>query len=382
MTKYPLRIIYLISFLVTLQGAFAAYITSSFLGGFFGENHVGIIYAASSILSILALSQIPKLLERIGNYKTTIIILVSLIFSVLMLGRALNPIFVFIFFLLYIISSYLFFFAKDIFIEDYSKNTSTGLTRGTYLTILNMAWLLAPFASGFVAAKYGYGNLFTFGLIALLPAIILFVYGFKGFKDPSYKKISLKQAFTATLNNKDIFSIYIINFILQFFYAWMTIYMPIYLHKYIGLTWDKIGIILSFTLLPFVLIQYPLGKLSDRIGEKEMLSIGFIFITLSTGLIYFINDGSMFLWSAILLLTRIGAAMIEVLCETYFFKKVGPEDAEIISFYRNAFPLSYVIAPLIATVLLYFAPMKALFMILAVFMLIGFKFIRQLKDTA
>jgi MFS family permease len=76
-------------------------------------------------------------------------------------------------------------------------------------------------------------------------------------------------------------------------------------------------------LLPFVFVQFPLGRLADKKwGEKEILSLGFIIVAIATGLISFISGGSMILWMTILFITRIGAATIEIMCDTYFFKKV------------------------------------------------------------
>jgi hypothetical protein len=67
--------------------------------------------------------------------------------------------------------------------------------------------------------------------------------------------------------------------------------------------------------------------------------------------------------------------------ETYFFKKVHPKDSELIALFRNASPLSYIIAPIIATLLLLILPIHLLFVVLAFVILIGFGVSIRLKDT-
>jgi MFS family permease len=162
----------------------------------------------------------------------------------------------------------------------------------------------------------------------------------------------------------------------------MVIYTPIYLHEYIGFGWDKIGIIFSIMLIPFVLLDFPLGKLSDKIGEKKMLIVGFSIITLSVFIIPFVKESTLWIWALILLTTRIGAATVEIMNESYFFKVTNERNADEISFFRNAGPVAYVIAPTLAFPLLFILPsLEYLFFILSAIMLIGFFVSLRLKDV-
>ena len=161
----------------------------------------------------------------------------------------------------------------------------------------------------------------------------------------------------------------------------MVIYTPIYLHEYLNFGWDKIGIIFSIMLIPFVILEFPLGKLSDKIGEKKILIAGFIVSILSILAIPFINEPRLIFWAGILFATRVGAATIEVLSESYFFKVVSEENADAISFFRNTTPLSYIIAPLLAVPVLLFVPsFEYLFFILGAVMLYGLFITLRLRD--
>ena len=149
-----------------------------------------------------------------------------------------------------------------------------------------------------------------------------------------------------------------------------------------GLGWDKIGIIFSVMLVPFVILDFPLGKLSDKIGEKKMLIMGFSVVVLSVLAIPFVKESVIWIWALMLFLTRVGAATIEIMNESYFFKEINEENADEISFFRNAPSISYIIAPLIAFPILFLIPsFEYLFFILAMILLIGLLISLRLKDV-
>ena len=77
-----------------------------------------------------------------------------------------------------------------------------------------------------------------------------------------------------------------------------------------------------------------------------------------------------------------GAATIGVMSDSYFFKVVTKENADAISFYRNTYPLSYIIAPLVAIpTLLWVSSFKYLFFVLVAVLLLGLFTSLRLKDV-
>ena len=98
---------------------------------------------------------------------------------------------------------------------------------------------------------------------------------------------SIRAVFNKMLHRKDIMRVYYASLMLELFYCVMSIYTPLYLLS-IGLTWTEIGKIITVMLIPFVLIQIPLGIIADKkTGEQEWLIIGFIIISFSTAAISF-----------------------------------------------------------------------------------------------
>ncbi len=376
------KITYIAGFLFSVHLALTSYVNSSYLESFINEKYVGIIYVIAAIFTIWGLLEMPKILTRFGNRRATILFSSISFISLIALAFTNRGFIALPAFILYFICANFIIASLDIFIEDFSKTSSIGKYRGLYLMVINGAWVVAQTISGSIIAKSSYGGIYLYsaGFMALCASI--FVVFLRDFKDPVYEKISIKRTVKVFKENKHISKIYLINLILKFFFAWMVIYTPIYLREYLHFGWSQIGLIFTIMLLPFVFLDYPLGKLSDKIGEKKMLQLGFTVTILSTLAIPLIKEPKLILWASILFATRVGAATIEVLSESYFFKVVTAEQADEITFFRNTYPLSYLIAPLLAVPILLVVPsFKYLFFILGAVMLTGLLITLRLKDV-
>jgi len=376
------KIIYLAGFLFSIPLALTSYINSSFLETYINAYYIGIIYVIASIFTIWGLLKMPKILNKLGNRSTALLFGLIIFFSLLLLAFGNNAFIAILAFILYFLSSNFIIASLDIFVEDFSKSSSIGKFRGLYLTIINSAWVIAQLISGSIIAKSSFKGIYLFSAGFMVLFSVIFVLFLRDFKDPKYKKIPILKTIKFFIQNRSISKIYLINFILKIFYAWMVIYTPIYLHEYLNFGWSKIGIIFSIMLLPFVILDYPLGKWSDKIGEKKMLIWGFLINILFILIIPFVSEPKIWIWAIVLFGTRVGAATIEAMSEIYFFKKIDEENSGAISFFRNTFPLAYIIAPLLAVPILFLVPsFEYLFYILGAIMLCGFFITLRLRDV-
>ncbi len=379
----PLRSLFLIGFLFSINVALTAYINSNFLEKFIPENLIGIVYMAGSIISLLGLLLMPQLLKRFGNYKMLLFSLVVTAISLLSFSAVEAPWLVIVFFVLYLGLRTLIYFGLDELLETYSSKSTMGKTRGLYMTVLSLGWMFSPFLSGIIIDALGFEAVYTASLISVFLSTLGVIVWFRHYKDPAYPpKVPLVDIFKKLFGRINIYRIYLINLLLQFFYAWAVIYMPIYLYRHIGFDWATLGIMFTIMLLPFVLFELPLGTLEDKkYGEKEIMSLGIVIMVLSIIGISLFESHNVIFWTALLFFTRTGAAMVEISVETYFFKKVDAEETDLISFYRNASPLAYIVAPLIVSGLLLIMPMQSTFLVLAFILTFGLVFSTRLVDT-
>lgn len=378
-----LQILYCMGFLLAITAALLTYIKSSYIGHFINLKYLSLVFVIANLAAFIIIDFFPRIIKRYGRFKSFFVLLLVNTVSLFLLAffhQTWIGLFIFIF---YLTIRWLVWIGYDIFVETYSQDIVTGRIRGITYTIINLGWLVSPFLAGYLLDLEHHGFFWLFLLVGflMLPIILLFKFNFS--------EESLKDHFTykfwPTLKEiyfrKPIFKIFSIAFLLDFFYAWMVIYTPLYLRS-LGMSWSEIGFTFTIMLLPFALLQYLAGWLADRfLGEKELLSLGFIIMALATFSLFFIETPAIFVWAILLFTTRIGASLVEIMRDTYFFKQIDQKDINLIVLYRNTLPLAYIVSPLIAVLILIFFPFKFLFLFLSLFMFSGLAFSLRLKDT-
>jgi MFS family permease len=387
LSNHKLVTIYLSNLLLSFHYFLILYIHSSYLGTFFNASGIALLYIVGSLVNLILFLNIPRILDRIGNYKFTLwaIILEAVAITGLIVGT--SQLSIGLSFVLHQAVMSMMLFGLDIFLESATKNEDhTGAIRGLYLTLSNITLVFSPLIVGLLLTNDSFWKVYAVSLAFLFP---LFFIIRKYLKDAKYKRKNTIHFIKTIKNqkNKSISAILYSHFMLQFFYAWMVIYMPIYLHQYIGFSWQEIGVIFTVMLLPFILFELPIGALADKkLGEKEILITGFFIMALSTFFIPMISSQSIMLWAGILFITRIGASFVEITSESYFFKHVNEENTGLISLFRMARPLAYISAPIMATATIYFFSTQNteygyIFSVLAIIMLVGVKHGLRIKDT-
>lgn len=377
-----IRVIYALAFLFALSVAIPTYINSTFISEFVSDNGVGAVYTIGSALGIIALALIPLLLRKKGNVPVTITMIVASVTLLLAIAFIRSVLFVIPLVLLYFMIIRLVGYDIDLLLENFSQDSTTGSTRGAFLTVTNIAWVFAPITAGFLLGSDNYWRVYAVAAGLLILLIPLIAYNFRGYQDPQYDRTPFWRTLKAIYRKKDIYKVFVAQLLLRFFYSWMVIYTPIYLHEHLGMAWSTIGIIFTIMLLPFILLEFPLGKIADtKLGEKEIMTLGFVVLAISTGALSFITSSALWVWALALFITRVGASMIEVMGETYFFKKIDDTDSELLGFFRMTAPLAYIFGPLIALIALAFVDFRFIFLILGTLMFWGLRYSLTLKDT-
>lgn len=362
--------------------ALIIYINSSFLNNFFSETQISALYIIGSIVDTVFLLNASKILEKLGGYRFVIYAVFVEFLATVGMAVSTTPFIVALSFLVHLVTISLLLFNMDVLIEDVSTDLSTtGSVRATYLTLANITIVLAPVVISLVLINNNYANVYVLSALSMIPLYFL-IQKFKKVVIEKIHHIRIKETVLEYIKNPNLYNILVSQFLLQLFYAFMVIYTPLYLEKYIGFSWTEIGIIFTIMLLPFVLFELPVGELADeKYGEKEFLTVGFIITGLSTLFISFITAKVFLVWAVVLFITRIGASFIEISTESYFFKQVNKEKTDVISFFRVTRPISFTIAPVLATISLQFIPFQYMFIIIGTLMVLGTHYSLALQDT-
>ena len=374
--------IYLAGFVFSLPIALMAYINSSYISTFIDEKSVGIIYALASIVSIFALLLVPKIFRKIGGSKFLFWIIALDSLSIFLFAFSKNALSAAILFISAFTFNILIYFTLDEILRIFSKESSIGTIRGSYLALSNFAWIIAQILLGTILGE------FSFKMIYLVSFVLMIIFFFMSYlyldniPDPNYDRMDIRKYIGKFFKNKNLFRAYGISLLLQFFYSWMVIYTPIYLSFHLGFSWKQIGIIFAVMLLPFTIIPFPLGKYADKIGERKILMCGFAVASLATLSLFFIRGHEIWIWALLLFTTRVGAASIEVASDAYFFKHIKPENEEFVGVYRNAAPVAYIIGPLLAFIAFIFIPsFNFIYLILGAIMLFGVYLASTIKKS-
>lgn len=375
----------LLAFLFSAHSALGAYVNSSFIDQLIGSKWVGIVYAAASLLSVISLALLPYLLKKY-SLKTLQVIPIFLVFSLLAAITIIPlsyPLLLVAVFGIYLGSTSLVIIVFDLLVEHYSSDAFTGEIRGAYLTTINVAFMVSPFLAGILVDSFGIRAVYGVGMVLVF--IILLI------ASKTIKPIRIKQKVVSPLaalekvyRDKFLAPITLINFFLMLFYAWMVVYLPIYLTQTIGFSWGQVGLMFTAMLSAFVLFQFPLGWLADKkYGEKEILTIGIILMAAASFAVAFTQSTQFWVWLGILFGSRVGASSVEIMAESYFFKHISTRNAETISVFRLMYPLAYIIGMLGASVILAFGTttIPHLFAVLGSILIIGIPVGMSLRDT-
>jgi MFS family permease len=371
LNKKSLRYLYSASFFLGVASAFVLYLESDYIKTAIGSDNITLFYIAAYLTTLILISNWHHLIRIYGKSK---VFLASLALKGgIILALAVSPVNKYSAWLMaaYMVSAALTWLDFDIMLENFSADKVTGRIRGFYLTVTSAGYVLSPIVAGILVSRYGFQASFKASFIFFIPTLIIAFWKFRNINHEAIIKINFVDVFKKIIQRRNVMKIYYISFLLQFFYALIIIYTPLRLLE-LGFSWADMGRMFTLMLIPFIIIEYPIGYFCDnKFEEKNILPFALLIIGLSASAMTFINSGNFFVWAGILFCTRIGASLVEVLRDSYFYKRIDRRDVDIIDFFRNVTPLSYIIGTAMAAPVVYFFQIKAAFIVIGILMLTG-----------
>ena len=378
-----LRSVFLVGFLLTIALALTSYIDSSFVGTYVSVKTVGVLFSLGSITTIVFLAYLPSILKKIGIRGVFHLTAGTYLLSILGMIYTENALLFQAFFVIYLAAGIGIYFTIDLLIEHFSKKGSTGNTRGIYLAVYNLAFLIGPLLAGTILVNNSFELVYLTAGMFIIIMFLVFMRDLEKIDLLSERKdISFPKIIRRFLRSNNLFNVYIVSLMLSFFFSWMAVYTPIYLNMFLGFDWQQIGAMFAIMHIPYITLEVPIGRLADKYRcEKHLMSIGLVIIALSTAALGLFADGSFLNWTIGLTLTRVGASFVQVGTESYFFRKVDAEDSHMIAMFRNAAPVAYILGPLVATFVLTMTEYRGLFIVLGCVMLTVLFFSSRLTRT-
>jgi MFS family permease len=385
--KRPIKFwfVYLIAVVFNFHTLVVSYTTPTYIGNFVDLKHVGLIYSIGSIGSLFMFIFLPSILKRFGNFLVIIGLMTISIGTLAITGTALSTPVVLTGVILFLIINPLIYLNIDIFTETLiGKNEgATGRVRGLTLSLMSIAALCAPLTISYLVGEGdNLAQLYfvAIGVGVIFSLIVLII--FRGFVDPVYQRVQLGSLLRQCWQSRPIKLVLATHFLIQIFFTWTVIYFPLYLANVIGLPWSSIGAIIAAGLLAYVLFEFPIGILADNyFGEKEMMALGFLIIALTVSSISFMATAALIPWMLLMFTSRIGASLVEVTTESYFFKQVNGQDANLMSVFRLTRPLAVLVGSLLGSICLAIMPFNLVFIVLGFVMVLGMLITLGIEDT-
>ena len=332
------------------------YIIAPYLALFMPAAQAGLVVSMGAIVTLAAFPFMPRLARRFGAKRLAISLAFLQSITLFLLAGSPTMWLAIACVALCCATSPLIAYQLDLLLEATMRGEdSTGRVRTAFLTAGNLALIAAPLAIGFLLDGHEqYSLVFLVASLSLAPFIALFLIEPLPEGEPAQFS-AVNMTCMCIWGDRDLRAAALGNAVLQFFYHLAPLYVPLYLHTVLGIPWDALGWIFAVMLLPFVFVEYPAGWLADRyLGDKKLLTVGFVIAGVAFAAVGFIDSATPLLVIALILfVSRVGAALVESMVESHFFRRVSERDANTISVFRMTRPLSALVAPVFASVILF-----------------------------
>jgi MFS family permease len=362
------------NFFFSIFASLVGIILLPYLSAFMPTAYAGFVVAVGAIGAVALFPFLPRVVERYGAQQIALVF--SLAEMVVLFALATVPGAVAGILLMAVAMaiqpflSYEFDLLLEATIVD--ENT-TGRVRAVFRTAYNMAALAAPLLLGALLANSNdYGRVFIAAAATLVPVVVLLA-AKQLPTGPAPKLAHMRDTLVSIMRNRDLAAVTFANLVLYLFYVWMPLYTPVYLHDVLGISWANLGWIFSVMLVPYVLIEYPAGWVADRfLGDKELMVAGFLIAGGAVAAFCLLTPAtSLAVILVILVASRIGAALVESMIEAHFFRRVSKRDINSVSVFRSVWPLSYIIGPIVGSIILVASGYSFFFLLTGAFVIVA-----------
>lgn len=349
------------------------------------DAYVGYFYSSMSLAMLLAGLLSAYLFKKFSRISVLKIFFIIGALAVMFFIFATK--FYHIFFLEFtrIFSALIITISLSLMVRDFTAEKNLGRTEGVFFVFNNIGWFLGPLIGGVIGRYAGFepvfmlsGTLFLISLAYILHQNLIKKHPSLSLPKYEPKKIIKTGKIKRFFSDKGRVAAYAVHLTFVTWLVFKSVLTPLYITNQ-GYGSDMAGLVISLSMLPYVLIELPVGKYADKHGVRNPIVCGFAIIAMclfgvKISPIFFID-------AALLVIVNVGSAFIEPLCDFFFFKHVSKEEEnDLYGIFRTADPIGKFAGPLIFSASLMFLPFDWVFVVSGTIFLIAGVAALRIKD--
>ncbi len=245
---------------------------------------VGVIVGLYSIVNTPANIVFGRLIDRVGHKTPLIVGLIGDALSMVLYAFSRNPLHLALVRALHGATGALVAPATMSIMANYSGREEKGRSMSLYGISLAGASLIGYPVSGLIASRLGFNALFFFGAIIVALAILLSL-ALPGagrtevITDGPSRGGNIREV-KSLLTRKGLAPSYVAIFAQYFTFGGVVTLLPIHLER-MGMGAFEVGMLLAAFSVMFVVVQFPSGAVSDRVGRLRPMVAGLLCIIVS-----------------------------------------------------------------------------------------------------
>ena len=215
----------------------------------------------------------------------------------------------------------------EIIFRDNSKNKELNKKEGILYSLENLGWVIGPLIATLILTKKGMNHVFLIaGIIFLIAIATLYSTKIKNI-EKTRKSIDKKyiQNLLDFIKNKRLRIPYLMSLGISFWWGIIYIYVPLFAIAK-GVSGQEIGIFFSILVIPLVLTEFKVGKLSQKIGLKTFFIIGFLGLSIISLTLFIVQN--IYYQLGLIILASFFVGCLEPTQEIFFFRQVTKVEEE------------------------------------------------------
>jgi MFS family permease len=281
------------------------------------DGEIGVVRGLAVILTLLTSLLLPRLLEK---YDESILYPLSLTLAGVMafLAGAPSVILITIAFLsVRLLNSVKQSSFSVMFRDSFRKVTDYTMAQGVLSGLMSFAWLIGPFAGGFIMDKFDpVGAMYVSGSFLILASLIAAI------KRVPHITKQVRSDLNPIANIRFFTRIrglkvsYMMKSGIDVWWAFIFTFLPLFMLEN-SYSLFEIGLVLGLTQLPLVLGEFVTLKSLNTFSFKTIFSGCYLYLLLISLLAFSFTQSSVVI--AVLIAGSVALSFLEPLCEVFFF---------------------------------------------------------------